>query len=69
MKIFLVLLLFIGCYDDPTESCTKYKDLCGTGGNDTYKVCADEYGSWFEVDGEVYHTTDYMLMMECGFKK
>ena len=66
-RLMLILLLFLGCYAEPQETCTKYYDLCDDGGSDYYYICADAYGSWFEVYGETYYTVDYMLMVECDF--
>ncbi len=70
--VLIVGLLFFGCYDSTydtasKEKCDKYTDLCKDGGTDVYYVCADGYGSWFEVQGTKYFTTEYMMMEECGW--
>ena len=74
MKTFILIfcLLFWGCYDDSAnygtayqDDCTKYYDLCGDGGSDSYSICCDINSCWYEVYGHIYYTVDYMWMMEC----
>lgn len=71
-KLFFLILvfMFIGCAEDLIEnrtSCDGYSDLCRDGSNIRYEICSDDYDVWYEVGGETYYTTDYMLSEECGF--
>lgn len=68
-NLILILLacLMFACIDtaSTTEDCDTYQDLCGDGTNKEYQICADSTGAWYEVDGKVYYTVDYMFSMEC----
>lgn len=75
-KFFIVLCLIfvIGCIDlDETESyeqsndCTRYTDLCGDGGYDSYYICCSPYtyDCWWEVNGVDYYNVDHMWRAEC----
>lgn len=67
----LVALLFLCCYDseydyvENQDDCTRYTDLCGDGGYDSYYICCNNYDCWYEVNGKEYYTVEYMWGQEC----